>query len=632
MANSSDSSGKGPPKPGQDAAPKKPSAILDLKPSGVDIRDIQIKSAEKPASMAAGGSGSASGPNPTSPSPSATSASEAAAAASGKPGEPASSAKPEDKSAASSTAQAKPADTKSETKTAGASSAPPKSETKSGTGPSAAGTAAQASPSKAANPPPARPPSSGGGLRSAATHLTAGIAGGLLALIGADKLAPELGLGIGTSTVNPQIEKRLAAIEATRSSPQPGVDALAKKLAAAEARLAALAPMEQSVNALAEAQEKLAAENKALAERAASSSQGGASDERLSRLEERLAALSKAAESDPKTGRIPQLAAITGRLVDLESSVGNQLAALRKSVTQEVESRLVQIAEASEAARTGTQRIDRDLASVKTNAAQLAQRLESLKSATDQQQIALNGLKDEANGLKRAITDARTDLSRELAQVARPKDVSTAVAPVVDRVAGLEKNIQGVIRSEADRKATAERIVMALELGNLKRTVERGVGFTRELAELRRVTGSKLDLGALERYKEEGVPSLAELQREFRSLAHSVIAANAVPSDASWTDRLLAGAKSIVRVRRTDQSPDDTSVEAVVARMEAGLKTGRLTDVVAQAQKLPAKAAAPLTGWLDKVKARAAIDGAIAAIERELKASLGAGPESGKKG
>ena len=65
---------------------------------------------------------------------------------------------------------------------------------------------------------------------------------------------------------------------------------------------------------------------------------------------------------------------------------------------------------------------------------------------------------------------------------------------------------------------------MALELGNLKRTVERGAAFGGELTELRRVTGSKLDLSVLDRYKEQGVPTLGELQREFRSLAHTVIA------------------------------------------------------------------------------------------------------------
>ena len=39
MANSNDNSGKGPTKPAPDAAPKKPTALIDLKATEVDIRD-----------------------------------------------------------------------------------------------------------------------------------------------------------------------------------------------------------------------------------------------------------------------------------------------------------------------------------------------------------------------------------------------------------------------------------------------------------------------------------------------------------------------------------------------------------------------------------------------------------------
>ena len=59
--------------------------------------------------------------------------------------------------------------------------------------------------------------------------------------------------------------------------------------------------------------------------------------------------------------------------------------------------------------------------------------------------------------------------------------------------------------------------------------------------------------------------------------------------------------------------------------MEQALRTGKLSDAIAEAGKLSPRAAAPAAGWLDKVKARAAIDKAITGIEGELKSSLGAG-------
>jgi hypothetical protein len=192
--------------------------------------------------------------------------------------------------------------------------------------------------------------------------------------------------------------------------------------------------------------------------------------------------------------------------------------------------------------------------------------------------------------------------------------------------------VQGVVRSEGDRRANVERIVTALELGNLKRTVDRGVPFAKELAEVRKVASAGVKLEALERHKDRGVPTVAELEREFRSVAFSIIDAEKQPADAHWTDRLIASAKSVVRVRKVDQGADDKSVEAVVARMETSLKGGRLGEVMAEAGKLPEQARAPAKAWLEKVEARSSVDQAITAIEQDLKASLGAQSQAGKKG
>ena len=340
-----------------------------------------------------------------------------------------------------------------------------------------------------------------------------------------------------------------------------------------------------------------------------------------------MSTLSAAAASDPQRGRIPQLAAITGRLADLESNLNAQLAALRKSVTSEVDSRLGQSSEASEAARTGTQRLDRELAGIKTDSSRLSARLDGLKSTTDRVEGDIKTIREEAASLKTGIDTVRT----ELKQAARPADVATALSPVVSRLAAVETNVQGVVKAEGDRAANAERIVLALELGNLKRAVERGTGFTAELAEVRRVAGPKLDLTVLERQQQRGVPTTTELARDFRDLAHGLIEADAEAPNASWADRLVSGAKSIVRVRRTDGTGTDGGTEAIVARIETALKDGKLADIPAEARKLGARAQTNASGWLQKVEARAAVERAVLDIERELKAALGGKPAD-KKG
>jgi hypothetical protein len=77
-----------------------------------------------------------------------------------------------------------------------------------------------------------------------------------------------------------------------------------------------------------------------------------------------------------------------------------------------------------------------------------------------------------------------------------------------------------------------------------------------------------------------------------------------------------------VRVRKVSHSEDDQSAEAIVARIETALKEGRLGEVIEQAKAIPPQAFGPADEWLQAVKARHAVDQAIAGIEGELKASL----------
>lgn len=167
-------------------------------------------------------------------------------------------------------------------------------------------------------------------------------------------------------------------------------------------------------------------------------------------------------------------------------------------------------------------------------------------------------------------------------------------------------------------------MLLTLEIANLKRAMDRGDRYAPELDGVRKVAGSTLNLAPLQRYALEGVPTVPALTREFRRVANAAVDAEAEPADASIWERMLAGARSIVRVRKTGHLSDDMSAEAVVGRMEAALKEGRLGEVVAQGAKLPAKAAPAAEDWLKKVQARHAVDQAIGEIEGALKATLAA--------
>ena len=472
-----------------------------------------------------------------------------------------------------------------------------------------AGTSKAEAPKK---PAPAR----AGGYGGFFSHLAAGIAGGIVALLATDMLASQLGLS-GPSQhedATAALQQRVVALEAA-SNQKSNTSGLTARLAAAEAKLEGLEKVNSSVDRIAKRQDELAGNVKAVDAKIAARADDATVVARVTKLEEQLCDMSTAAATDPQSGRLPQLAALTGKVVDLESTINTQLDALRKSVTQELDTRLAVANETSEAAKSGTQRIDRDLAALKTESGQLTARFDTLKADADRAGANLKATEDELKKLK-------TEIDVRLATFAKPEDVAAAVTPLAGKLAGLQQDVQGVVKSETDRKATAERIVLSLELANLKRAIDRGNGFANELADARKLSGGSVDLSPLARYADTGVPTLAELQKDFKTTAFKMIDADEAPTDGSVINRLLAGAKSVVRVRRVSQIAGDASVEAVVARMEAALNADRLGNVLQEAKTLPPRVQDAARDFLAKVEARYAVDGALSMVEAQLKASL----------
>lgn len=601
---------KGPDRPGDGTPPKRPYATIDLKATEVKADPAKAAAAGTAAASASGQAGAA------------------------KPGEP---AKTDPKPAAPAAGAASAASATATSASAG------KTDPKTDTKPDATKPAAAAKPSMpaaAAAAPIAGAKSGGGGAGRFISHAVAGVLGGVLALFGAGQLVPGYNLfgpqSPASMPIPAEVASRLAALEGAQKAKaaEPIVaPEVAKRLETAEVGAKRASELAQTVATLTDAQGKLASEAKAL--KAAIDKQAPAAEitGRIAKLEETLKAVSAVAEADPRgAGRVPEMARIAGRLADIEEAFTTRLATLRKELQLEITTRIQPISEAAEGAKSGTQRIDREAAAVKSDAARLAQRSEELKLASERAAQLLRTLQEEAASLRVALDAVKTDIDARFKTVARPQDIASAIAPVTTKVAALETNVAGVVRSEVDRKSTAERIVLSLELTNLKRAMDRGRGYAAELAEVKRISGGKIDLALLEKHQANGLPTLADLSRDLRPLIGQMLDLAAEPANAGVWDRLVTGAKSIVRVRRTTAAPDDMTAEGVIARLETALREGRLADVLAEAKRLDARVVAPAQAWVRRVEARHAVEGALVQIDASLKATLGVAPAPAPKG
>lgn len=426
--------------------------------------------------------------------------------------------------------------------------------------------------------------------------LISGAAGAILALFGLGSL----GL-IGGDPQAGATAERIAVLEKALAA-RPGA---AAQVAAVEARLAA---METAAKDLAVQHTSVADAAKALETRVSNQAPvASAAADRVQKLEQQLADIAAAAANDPQRGRIPALAQITTKLGDLDTQLTTRSQTLKSEINQELEKRLAASAETAETAR-----------------ARLAQRTQTIEQT-------LKSVADDTTALRSTVEGLKGDLEQRFKAAAKPADVAAALEPVAAKVTGLEKNLATVVRSEQDRNATAGNILLSIELGNLKRALDRGGKYASELAAVKKVGGDKLKLDILEQAQNSGVPSLATLTTEFRSLAYMMLDAEAEPVEGSVLDRMLASAKSVVRVRKVVHGADDKGTDAVIGRMEAFLKDGHLGEVLEESRKLPEKPLKTATAWLDKIKARFTIETALADLEQSLKNSL-AGSADIKKG
>ncbi|MGE0768870.1 MAG: COG4223 family protein [Hyphomicrobiaceae bacterium] len=507
----------------------------------------------------------------------------------------------------------------------GASAVPP--EGPGGEARSSSATAAAAKP--AAAPAPA---SASGGF---ASYLLAGVVGAVLALLAAPLVGPSLRqtfeqMGIAPQApIDPAVAQRLAVLEKTIAAPaaKPTAEAdVVRAVSAAAENGKQIAALKQQLAVAADQQSGTARSLADLQARLAKEPPIADAGARLQAMEQRLGEIAAAAASEPdRAGRIPQLALLTGRIAELEAALAARVGDLRKDVDAGVEKRLAPVAEASEAARSAAQRLDREVGALKDETNRLASGLDQVKNSTERLQLSLKAAQDETAKVASSVDEVRRDLDGRLKAMAKPSDVSAAVAPLATQLSSLERNLTSVVKSEGERNATAERIVLSLELGNLKRAMERGLPYGRELAEVAKVSGSRINLAPLEPYRNQGVPTLAELTRSFRPVAHAILDAEAEKADGTVMERLLSGAKSFVRVRKTTHARDDKSPEAVVARIEDALDAGRLADVLTETKSLDRQPDVA-KAWIAKVEARQTVDAALKSIDDALKASLGAGP------
>src|SRR5690606_25874988 len=115
----------------------------------------------------------------------------------------------------------------------------------------------------------------------------------------------------------------------------------------------------------------------------------------------------------------------------------------------------------------------------------------------------------------------------------------------------------------------------------------------------------------LTRYADTGVPTDAEQVAAASDAASRIVSATtALPPDAGFLDRLMASARSAVKVRPVGEVEGETPAP-IAARMEAAAQRGDHAAAIAEYASVAAAAKEASSDFAKKLRARIAAEGVL---------------------
>lgn len=227
----------------------------------------------------------------------------------------------------------------------------------------------------------------------------------------------------------------------------------------------------------------------------------------------------------------------------------------------------------------------------------------------------IDTLKQQLASLQSGSTaGASPELEKRIAALESAPAQSAAAAPdpaVAEKLAALEAEV-GTLKNSlsqasqsqaassgeltqrldaAEKKLNEPRddieVARAIAAAGLKAAIDRGGPFLTEIETLAGVAPDDPSVAALRGFAPTGVPSRAELMREFPAVANAMLEAIHQPDPNQGVGaRLMTSAMSIIKVRPVGNIVGEAP-EAVTARMEDKLRNGDLTGSAAEWNALP---------------------------------------------
>ncbi len=265
--------------------------------------------------------------------------------------------------------------------------------------------------------------------------------------------------------------------------------------------------------------------------------------------------------------------------------------------------------------------LDQALQSVKKLVAATDQSMDAEKAGEALERLKYRFAKMDERGADLAKLKKRVDKIEESKETAKNaptgndltagnEQVSTAVAQINQRLENLEKT------KAAATGAAARALVLATS--QLRQALHDDAPFVEPLRTLEAVAEGNQKVteavAALSPHAEKGVSSLTSLRNRFDSMASKAANAAKLPEGAGWVQKTINRLTSLASVRQVDGGGDENSLDGVLFRAGASLKSGDLMNAVKTLEELDGAAGAAAETWLKDARARLAVERAMASL------------------
>jgi hypothetical protein len=339
----------------------------------------------------------------------------------------------------------------------------------------------------------------------------------------------------------------------------------------------------------------------------------------LAPLQAKIAELQLKLENQPVLENpVIDLSPIETRLANVEDSLVKSLNSLASAETSLANLSTNSNSEVNLQLAQEMAKIKADLNKLRSSGQQLTIKLAALPEASTNSPLTSENISEIVTPLLSPLAKAEDQNKQEISEL---KSSINAISGRIDKelVSRIEQ-----IDAKLKNTASGERLAKSIAINALKSALESGKPYSAALASVETLTGASEPLEQLRPKASAGIATTETLLNEFHEMQSKLLLAANNDGDAGLSDRVMFSIKSLVTISSDKPLSGDTP-EAIISRIDAGLKSGNLEQALVEWNSLPEPSQSISQIWADKLKQKNSSDQRMLELMKSIQFSSTSG-------